>query len=42
MCIRDRSQTSGKVFAYSLASSSESSLPFTDVHSLSQLSVFPG
>jgi len=39
-CLGGPSQTSGKVFAYSLTSKSEAALPFTDVHSLSQLSVF--
>jgi hypothetical protein len=41
-CMGGPSQPSGKVFAYSLTSNSETSLPFSDVHSLSQLSVFPG
>jgi hypothetical protein len=41
-CMSGPSQPSGKVFAYSLTSKSESTLPFSDVHSLSQLSVFPG
>jgi hypothetical protein len=41
-CMGGPSQPSGKVFAYSLTSKSETSLPFSDVHSLSQLSVFPG
>jgi len=39
-CLGGPSQPSGKVFAYSLTSKSETALPFTDVHSLSQLSVF--
>ena len=38
-CLGGPSQSSGKVFAYSLSSKSESSLPFTDVHMLSQLAV---
>ena len=38
-CLGGPSQTSGKVFAYSLKTKSETGLPFTDVHSLSQLSV---
>ena len=41
-CLGGPSQPSGKVFAYSLSSKSETTLPFSDVHSLSQLSVFPG
>ncbi len=41
-CLGGPSQTSGKVFAYNLTSNSETTLPFSDVHSLSQLSVFPG
>ena len=41
-CMGGPSQPSGKVFAYSLTSKSETSLPFSDVHSLSQLSVFSG
>jgi hypothetical protein len=41
-CMGGPSQPSGKVFAYNLTSKSETSLPFNDVHSLSQLSVFPG
>jgi Tol biopolymer transport system component len=41
-CLGGPSQTSGKVFAYNLTSKSETTLPFSDVHSLSQLSVFPG
>ena len=39
-CLGGPSQTSGKVFAYSLKSKTESALPFTDVHSLSQFAVF--
>ena len=39
-CLGGPSQTSGKVLAYSLKSKSESALPFSDVHNLSQLSVF--
>jgi hypothetical protein len=39
-CLGGPSQPSGKVRAYSLKSKSETTLPFTDVHSLSQLSVF--
>ncbi|HEY9286698.1 MAG TPA: hypothetical protein VIT43_01610 [Candidatus Dormibacteraeota bacterium] len=38
-CLGGPSQSSGKVFAYSLSSKSETSLPFTDVHMLSQLAV---
>jgi hypothetical protein len=41
-CMSGPSQPSGKVFAYSLSGKSETTLPFSDVHSLSQLSVFPG
>lgn len=41
-CLGGPSQPSGKVFAYSLSGKSETTLPFSDVHSLSQLSVFPG
>jgi hypothetical protein len=41
-CLGGPSQPSGKVFAYNLTSKSETTLPFSDVHSLSQLSVFPG
>jgi hypothetical protein len=40
-CLGGPSQTSGKVLAYSLKTRSETALPFTDVHSLSQLSVAP-
>ena len=39
-CLGGPFQTSGKVLAYSLTTKSETALPFTDVHSLSQLSVF--
>ena len=39
-CLGGPWQTSGKVLAYSLKSKSETALPFSDVHSLSQLSVF--
>jgi hypothetical protein len=39
-CLGGPSQTSGKVLGYSLKSKSETALPFSDVHSLSQLSVF--
>jgi hypothetical protein len=39
-CLGGPSQTTGKVLAYSLKSKSETALPFSDVHSLSQLSVF--
>ncbi len=39
-CLGGPSQTSGKVLSYSLKSKSETALPFSDVHSLSQLSVF--
>jgi hypothetical protein len=38
-CLGGPSQTSGKVLAYSLKSKSETALPFSDVHTLSQLSV---
>jgi len=38
-CLGGPSQTSGRVLAYSLNSKGETALPFTDVHSLSQLSV---
>ncbi len=38
-CLGGPSQSSGKVFAYNLRSRSESSLPFTDVHTLSELAV---
>jgi len=38
-CLGGPSQASGKVLAYNLKSKSETTLPFTDVHSLSQLSV---
>src|SRR5438094_8309114 len=38
-CLGGPSQTSGRVLAYSLNSKRETALPFTDVHSLSQLSV---
>jgi hypothetical protein len=38
-CLGGPSQTSGKVFSFRLSSKSESALPFTDVHTLSQLSV---
>lgn len=38
-CLGGPSQSSGRVFAYSLSSKGESSLPFTDVHMLSQLAV---
>jgi hypothetical protein len=41
-CLGGPSQASGKVFAYSVKSKSETALPFTDVHTLSQLSVFSG
>jgi Tol biopolymer transport system component len=39
-CLGGPSQPSGKVLSYSLTSKSETALPFTDVHNLSQLSVF--
>jgi hypothetical protein len=39
-CLGGPSQTSGKVLAYSLTSKSETALPFSDVRSLSQLSVY--
>jgi Tol biopolymer transport system component len=38
-CLAGASQPSGRVFAYSLTSKSETPLPFTDVHTLSQLAV---
>jgi len=38
-CLGGPSQTSGRVLSYRLNSKSETALPFTDVHSLSQLSV---
>jgi len=38
-CLAGPSQSSGRVFAYTLTSKSETSLPFTDVHNLSQLAV---
>jgi Tol biopolymer transport system component len=38
-CLGGPSQTSGKVMAYNLKSKSETALPFSDVHSLSQLAV---
>jgi hypothetical protein len=38
-CLGGPSQSSGRVFAYSLSSKTESALPFTDVHMLSQLAV---
>jgi len=38
-CLAGPYQTSGKVFAYNLAQKTESALPFTDVHDLSQLAV---
>jgi hypothetical protein len=38
-CLGGPSQVSGKVLAYSLTSKSETALPFSDVHNLSQLSV---
>ena len=38
-CLGGPSQPSGKVVAYSLKTKAESSLPFTDVHNLSQLAV---
>jgi hypothetical protein len=41
-CLGGPSQTSGRVLAYSLKNKSETALPFTDVHNLSQLSVFAG
>ena len=40
-CLGGASTPSGKVFAYNLRSASESALPFTDVHDLSDLSVAP-
>jgi Tol biopolymer transport system component len=39
-CLGGPSQTSGKVLAYDLKSRSETALPFSDVHSLSQFAVF--
>src|SRR5437763_232720 len=39
-CLGGPSQPSGKVLAYSLTSKSETALPFSDVHNLSQLAVF--
>ena len=39
-CLGGPSQPSGKVLAYSLKSKNETALPFSDVHNLSQLSVF--
>jgi hypothetical protein len=39
-CLGGPSQTSGKVLAYNLKSKGETLLPFSDVHTLSQLSVF--
>ena len=39
-CLGGPSQPTGKVLAYSLQSKSETALPFSDVHSLSQLAVF--
>ena len=38
-CLAGPSQTSGKAFAYALDSKRESALPFSDVHTLSQLAV---
>ncbi|HEV3460837.1 MAG TPA: hypothetical protein VG413_02225 [Candidatus Dormibacteraeota bacterium] len=38
-CLGGPSQTSGKVLAYSLSTKTETALPFSDVHNLSQLSV---
>jgi hypothetical protein len=38
-CLGGPSQTSGKVLAYNLKTKSETALPFSDVHSLSQLAV---
>lgn len=39
-CLAGPSQTSGKVLAYNLKTKSETALPFSDVHSLTQLAVF--
>lgn len=39
-CLGGPSQTSGKVLAYDMKSKSETALPFSDVHSLSQFAVF--
>jgi hypothetical protein len=39
-CLGGPSQTSGRVLSYNLKNKSETALPFTDVHNLSQLSVF--
>jgi hypothetical protein len=41
-CLSGPSQTSGRVLGYNLKNKSETALPFTDVHNLSQLSVFSG
>jgi len=38
-CLGGPSQPSGKVLAYNLKSKAETSLPFSDVHNLSQLAV---
>jgi hypothetical protein len=38
-CLAGPSQTSGKVFLYALDSKRETALPFSDVHTLSQLAV---
>ena len=39
-CLAGPSQTSGKVLAYNLKTKSETALPFSDVHSLTELAVF--
>ena len=41
-CLGGPYQTSGKVFAYNLTTKTESTLPFSDVHELSQLAVLSG
>lgn len=39
-CLAGPSQTSGKVLAYNLNTKTETALPFSDVHNLTQLAVF--
>ena len=39
-CLGGPSQVSGKVLVYAVDSKTERALPFTDVHTLSQLAVF--
>ena len=39
-CLGGPSQTSGKVLAYNLKTKNETALPFSDVHSLTELAVF--